>query len=377
MAEAAPKQKWDYLLLLAVLCLAALGLVMLLSASSVLAKKWYGDPYYFFFPQVAYVLLGLAVMICLKNVPYRLFCRLSYLLLFLALAGLALVFVPGIGRTAGGATRWLSLGGFSFQPSELTKVVLVVYLAYSLASKREYIRNFSRGLLPPLLVLGTLILLVMAEPDLGASVVLVLLAVIMFFISGVRLTYLFSLGLLFVPALYWAIIQNPYRLRRISAFLSPWADPLDTGYHIIHSFMAFSSGGLAGMGPGGGRQKLFFLPEPHTDFIFAVVGEELGFVGVTFVALLFLVVVWRGISIALNAYELEGAYLAMGLTMIIGLQAFMNMAVVVGLLPTKGMTLPFFSYGGSSMIVNFAAVGMLMNIALRGKPANPPERKEG
>ena len=164
------------------------------------------------------------------------------------------------------------------------------------------------------------------------------------------------------------IIRNPYRLRRIAAFLSPWEDPLDTGYHIIHSFMAFGSGGLTGLGPGGGRQKLFFLPEPHTDFIFSVVGEELGFVGVAFVILLFMVLIWRGITTALNAYELEGTYLALGLTLVIGLQAFMNMAVVVGLLPTKGLTLPFFSYGGSSMLVNFAAVGILMNVATQKRP---------
>lgn len=367
MADPVKKHNWDYIMLLAALCLVGLGLVMVLSASSILAQKRYGDPYYFFAPQVVYILLGLVVMLCVKNIPYRFFCRISYLLLFLSLAGLVLVLIPGIGHKAGGASRWLPLGGLTVQPSELAKISLVVYLAYSLAAKRENIKKFNVGLLPHLLVMGLLVLLILAEPDLGTSVILVLIAMIMFFVSGVRLTHLLGLGAMFIPVLAWLIFRNPYRLRRIAGFMSPWEDPLNTGYHIIHSFMAFGSGGLTGMGLGGGRQKLFFLPEPHTDFIFSVVGEELGFIGVAFVAFLFLVLIWRGISAALNSFELEGTYLAVGLTTIIGLQAFMNMFVVVGLVPTKGLTLPFLSYGGSSMVMNFAALGMLMNIATEGR----------
>ena len=281
-ADLQVQPKWDYLLLLAVLSLVGLGLVMVLSSSFMLARERFGDPYHFFRPQVVYVLLGLVVMVTLKNIPYRLFCRLSRLILLLSLIALTLVLIPGIGHSAGGAARWLKLGGLSFQPTEIAKVALVIWLAASLAAKRERLKSFTRGLLPYLLVLGCMVCLTAAEPDFGSSAILCLLAGIMFFVSGVRLTHLITLVLAAVPVVYLLIIRYPYRLKRIAAFMSPWDDPLGAGYHIIHSFMAFASGGLTGLGPGGGRQKLFFLPEPHTDFIFAVVGEELGFVGVGF-----------------------------------------------------------------------------------------------
>ena len=357
------KPHWDYLLLLVTLTLVGLGLVMVLSASSIIAQERYGDPYHFFRPQLAFALLGILVMVTAKNIRYQLVLRWAYPLLFLCLAGLVMVLIPGLGYKAGGAYRWLHLGRLSYQPSEVAKLVMVIYLAYSLASKREKIKQFSVGLVPHLVVLGIMVMLVLSEPDLGAAVLLTAITFIMLFVSGVRFSYLVSLVLMALPAAYFLIIQSPYRLKRISAFVSPWEDPLGTGYHIIHSFMAFASGGVAGSGPGASRQKLFFLPEPHTDFIFSVVGEELGFLGVAFIALLFLVLIWRGIRAAMNAYDLEGTYLALGLTLIIGLQAFLNMAVVVGLVPTKGLILPFFSYGGSAMVVNFACVGLIMNVA--------------
>lgn len=367
MTEAPQKPNWDYVMLLTVLCLAGLGLVMVFSSSSVLAQKRYGDPYYFLMPQVAYVLAGLLLMFVVKGIPYQLYARLAYVLLFATIVGLILVLIPGVGHRAGGASRWLRIAGLSLQPSEFAKLALVIYLAYSLSSKQENIKRFSYGLLPHLAALGILVSLILAEPDLGTSAMLVLIAMIMFFAAGVRVSYLVGLAALSIPAVYVLIVRNPYRLRRISAFLSPWEDPLDTGYHIIHSFMAFATGGLTGVGPGGGRQKLFYLPEPHTDFIFSVVGEELGFLGVSLVTVLFLILVWRGISAALNSYDLLGSYLALGMTLAIGLQAFMNMGVVIGLLPTKGLTLPFFSYGGSSMLVTFAAIGVIMNVATQKK----------
>ncbi len=367
MAEEARRHEWDYMMLLAALCLTGLGLVMVFSSSSVLAEKRFGDPYYFFMPQVMYVLLGLLFMLVVKNIPYQIYCKLAYVILALTVAALILVLIPGIGHKAGGAYRWLRLGPFSVQPSEGAKLALVIYLSYSLASKQGNIKKFSYGIVPHLFFLGLLIILILAEPDLGTATMLAAIAAIMMFVAGVRPAYLLSLGLAMLPVLYLLVMRNPYRLRRISAFLSPWDDPLDTGYHIIHSFLAFASGGLTGMGPGGGRQKLFYLPEPHTDFIFSVVGEELGFLGVFFVTVLFLLLIWRGIAVALDAYDLQGTYLALGLTLIIGLQAFMNMAVVVGLLPTKGLALPFISYGGSSMLVNFIALGIIMNVAAKSR----------
>ena len=364
------RPNWDYLLLLVVLCLTGIGLAMVFSASSNLAQERYGDSFHFFRPQCAHILAGLVLMYLAKRIPYRLLCRLAYPLLLTAFVCLGLVLIPGVGYRVGGASRWLRVAGISFQPSEFAKLALVVYLAYSLSAKREKIKAFAYGLFPHLIILGAMVILILSEPDLGASVILTLVALIMFFVAGVRLSYLVSLGLLAVPAAYMLISRSQYRRERIEAFLSPWDDPLDKGYHIIHSFMAFASGGVAGMGPGGGHQKLFFLPEPHTDFIFSVVGEELGFVGVAFVSGLFLILIWRGVSAALSSYDLEGTYLAMGLTTLIGLQAFMNMAVVVGLLPTKGLALPFFSYGGSAMLANFIALGIILNVATQRKPGS-------
>jgi len=367
MVEKENAGQWDYILLLTTLLLVGGGLVMVLSASSFLAEKRFNDAYFFFKPQVVYVFLGLAMMMILKNIPYQFFCRLSYLWFVIAVAGLILVFIPGVGREVSGASRWVRLGFFSGQPSEFAKFALVTLLASSLAAKREKIKSFSHGLVPHLIMVGILSGLIVVEPDLGTAVTLIVIAMILLFAAGVRISYLLSLMGLAVPVIALLIMRHGYQLKRIAAFLAPWDDPFGAGYHIIHSFYSFSLGGLTGVGPGSGREKLFFLPEPHTDFIFSVVGEELGFIGVTVISLLFIFLVWRGIVIALNAYDLEGTYLALGLTLIIGVQAFFNMYVVTGLLPTKGLTLPFFSYGGSSLVMNFVCVGIMMNIASQGK----------
>jgi len=307
------------------------------------------------------------LMMILKNIPYQFFCRLAYFWLFIAIAGLILVFVPGVGKEVSGSSRWVRLGFISGQPSEFAKFALVTLLASSLAAKQEKIKSFAYGLAPHLIVLGIFFGLIVMEPDLGTSLILVVITMSLLFVAGVRVSYLLALFSMLIPVIAFLIMRHGYQLRRIMAFLAPWDDPFGAGYHIIHSFYAFSLGGLTGVGPGAGREKLFFLPEPHTDFIFSVVGEEWGFIGVTVVSLLFLCLVWRGIVIALNAYDLEGTYLALGLTLIIGVQAFLNMFIVTGLLPTKGLALPFFSYGGSSLVMNFVCVGILMNIAAQGK----------
>lgn len=366
-AEKENIKRWDYILLLTTLVLAGAGLVMVFSASSFLAEKKYGDVYFFFKPQFIYVLGGLAVMLVVRYIPYQFFCKLSYFWLLLAVIGLVLVFVPNIGHNVSGSSRWVKLGFMTAQPSEFAKLALVVFLAASLTAKREKIKTFAYGFFPHLIILSVLAGLIVFEPDLGGAVILAVIALIMFYVAGVRLVYLVSLVLAAVPAVAMFIFRHGYQGRRITAFLSPESDPYDTGYHILHSFYAFSLGGIFGVGPGASKQKLFYLPEPHTDFIFSVVGEEFGFVGVILVSLLFILLIWRGVSIALNAYELRGSYLALGLTTIIGLQAFLNMYVAVGLLPTKGLTLPFFSYGGSSLLMNFICVGMLLNIAAQEK----------
>jgi len=355
--------RWDYTLLLIILALTGMGLVMVLSASTFVAEKHFGDAYFFFKPQLVFMLVGLALMLILKNVPYRFICRFAYVWLAVALIGLVLVFVPPIGRTVGGATRWVRIGAFSGQPSEFAKFAVVVFLAMSLAARREQLREFKRGLLPHLAVVGLVAALIIIEPDLGSAVTVITISAVLLFVAGARLWHLLIMAAAALPPVAFFVMRHGYQLKRIATYLSPWEDPQGAGYHIIHSFYAFTLGGLFGVGPGAGRQKLFFLPEPHTDFIFSVVGEELGFTGVLVVSLLFLLLIWRGVTIALESPEIEGTYLALGLTLIIGVQAFMNMFVVTGLLPTKGLALPFFSYGGSSLLMNFICVGILMNIA--------------
>ncbi len=361
-----PRAAWrvaDPWLLLAALVLTGIGLVMVYSASSALAAKRYLDAAYFFKRQLLHLALGLGVMLWLASRDYARLKALAYPLLLAVLVALVLVLVPGVGHRAGGSARWLRLGPVSLQPSEFAKLALVLYLAYALSEHQYLVKSFSKGFLPPMLITGVLVLPILAEPDLGMSATLFVITAVMLFVAGTRVSYLVGLLAAAVPGFYLLVLKVPYRAVRFTAFLRPWDDPVGIGYQIIHSFQALALGGLWGVGLGGSMQKLFYLPEPHTDFVFAVLGEELGLWGVTLVLGLFMLLVWRGIRIALEARELFGTYLALGATLIVGLQAFVNAAVVMGLLPTKGLTLPFISYGGSSLITNFACVGILLSVA--------------
>ena len=358
---------FDALLLVLILALSGLGLVMLLSSSSIMAEQRFGDAYFFFHPQVRNMLIGLAMMMVLSRIPYQLWLKFAYPILFGTLVFLVLVLLPGLGHEAGGANRWIKLPGFSFQPSEAAKLAIVIYMAYSLSRKGEKTSSFFYGFLPHLIILGLTVSLILAEPDLGTAACVVVIAFTMMFVAGTRIWHMIALALTAVPLMYYQIVLYSYRLKRIAAFLDPWEDPLGTGYHIIHSFYAFANGGLFGQGPGAGQQKLFFLPEPHTDFIFSVTAEELGLAGVVVIGLLFLALMIRGVGIARSAKDYFGIYLALGCTMVVGLPAFFNMCVVTALLPTKGLPLPFFSYGGTNLLICYAAMGMLLNVAGQGK----------
>jgi cell division protein FtsW len=259
--------------------------------------------------------------------------------------------------------RWLKIQFFSFQPSEFAKLGLVVFLAYLLAKKEEKIRSFSFGFLPPVLLSGLVIALVMKEPDFGAALFLTVMVFFLLFVSGARVIYIVGAFLMAIPVAYTLLMTVGYRYKRLMSFIRPWEDPTGTSFQIIQSFLSFGSGGFFGLGLGEGRQKLFFLPAPHTDFIFSIIGEELGLVGAMGVVLLFLILTLRGIQIGLSIEDRFGAYLALGITLMISLQAVINMGVVLGLLPTKGLTLPFISYGGTSLIVNLAGVGILLHLS--------------
>ncbi|MDR3038557.1 MAG: putative lipid II flippase FtsW, partial [Candidatus Adiutrix sp.] len=251
------------------------------------------------------------------------------------------------------------------------KLAMVIYLSYSLSRKGEKTAGFLYGLLPHLLVLSLTVGLILVEPDLGTAVCVVVIAFTLMFVAGTKLWHMAVLGLAGVAVVCYEITAYAYRLRRIAAFLDPWSDPQGSGYHIIHSFYAFASGGLLGQGPGASQQKLFFLPEPHTDFIFSVLAEEVGLAGVAVVALSFLALVGRGLTIARSARDFNGLYLALGATLVVGVPAFLNMAVVTALLPTKGLPLPFFSYGGTNLLVSYAAMGILLNVSGQSQGERP------
>jgi len=354
---------YDYMILIPVLFLLALGLVGVYSASSHLAAHRVGDSYFYLKRQAVFCMLGIGVMIMAKNIPCILYSKLVYPLMLMSLGLLVLLLFPGFGYKVGGATRWIRWAGFSFQPSEFAKLSLVIYMAYSMAKKGSHMEIFSRGLLPHLTVASIFMLLIVCQPDLGTAVIIGCWVMVLLFVGGARIFHLVSVLLLSAPVVLWLIWQADYRVKRWWAFLNPWEDPKGIGFQIIHSFLAFGSGGLFGAGLGNSKQKLFYLPESHTDFIFSIIAEELGFLGVACIVGLFGVLFFRGIKVALGARDLYRSYLALGLICLMGLQVVVNMGVVTGLLPTKGLSLPFISYGGSSLVFNLLGVGILLNIS--------------
>jgi cell division protein FtsW len=361
--EDARAVRFDPILLGAVMALVALGLVMVYSSSAIAAQDKLGDGLYFLKRQAVACAVGLVAMCGAMAVGYRRLARWAYPLLLLSIALLVLVLVPGIGSSVGGARRWIHLPGFSLQPAEIAKIAWVIYLSFSLAKKREKVATFSVGLLPHVAIAGVLVLLCMGQPDFGSSVALLFMLFALLFAAGAKLSYLVGSILLAIPIGYHAIASSPYRMKRILAFMDPWAHRNDVGYQVAESLMSIGSGGVHGLGLGDGRQKLFFLPEAHTDFIFSIIGEELGFLGVALVVALFGIVIWRGIRASLAAPEPFGTYLGLGVTSLFGFHAVVNMCVAMGLLPTKGLTLPFISYGGTSLVVMMGAAGILLSIS--------------
>ncbi len=353
----------DPVLLTCVLLLVGLGIVMVYSAGAIRAADLFGKEHHYLFRQATYAGIGLTAMLVASRIPYQLYKRWTYPVLGAVLLMLVLVLIPGIGSTQGGATRWLSLGSFYVQPSELAKFALVLYLAYSLTKKQGHIDTFSIGILPHLIVAGLALMLILVEPDFGTTAVLAAILFAMMFVAGTRILHLAGLFAAAAPLAFVAMMGAEYRRDRFIAFLDPWPHQADTGFQLIQSWLAFHNGGVFGAGLGAGTQKLFYLPAAHTDFIFSVLGEEMGLWGVLLTLILFGAFIYRGTTFAGRAPDLFGRLLGIGITFIIGLQAVINMMVVMGLLPTKGLTLPFVSYGGSSMVAYLFMVGVLLNIS--------------
>ncbi|MCK9376062.1 MAG: putative lipid II flippase FtsW [Syntrophobacterales bacterium] len=366
-AQAAAPVQYDQILQITAYSLLALGMTMIFISSTVMAQSQYNDAYYFIKRQGMYALLGLVCLLLGRSIDYHNYKRWIYHIVLLSLVALVLVFVPGIGGKVRGAARWLRLGPLTLQPSEFAKLAVVLFLAYSLARKQEKMKYFAIGFLPHMLVAGLFIALILKEPDFGTSVTLLIIVFTMLFVGGTRLTHILLSLCACIPLGVLMVLRDPKKFARVLSFMDPWKHGQDVGYQLKQALLAIGSGGLWGLGPGQSRAKLFYLPDCHTDFILAIFSEEMGFLGVLLVLSLFTIIICRGLRLSLKAPDTFGSYLALGLTLMIGLPALINMGVVSGILPTKGLSLPFLSYGGSGLLVNLLAVGILLNISRQVK----------
>jgi len=329
-----------------------------------MAYKWYEDSYYFLKKQLIYAIIALIAFFFAIYTDYHYYKKFTLPILIVSIALLSMVYFPGIGRTAGGASRWVRFGFFSFQPSEIAKFALILYIAESLTRKQtKDIETFVRGVLPPLIIMFVMFLLILNEPDFSTSIIILGISFIMLFIGGTRVIQLYALIVAAIPLGILILSREEYRKSRLLSFLNPWKDPLDSGFHIIQSLLALGSGGIFGIGLAESKQKYFYLPDQHTDFIFSIIGEELGFIGTVVIIVLFIILLWRGFRIALDTSDPFGTLLAAGITSMIVFQSIINIGVVTKMVPTTGITLPFISYGGTSLIINMFCVGILLNIS--------------
>ncbi|API93799.1 stage V sporulation protein E [Virgibacillus pantothenticus] len=353
----------DYILIGVIISLLVIGVVMVYSSSFVWAEYKFNDAWFYVKRQLLFAGAGVGAMIFTMNLPYTTWKKYAKLILLLCFGLLFLVLIPGIGIVRGGAQSWIGIGAFSIQPSEFMKLGLIIFLAAYLSSYQKYITSFKKGFLPSILLIFSAFGLIMLQPDLGTGMVLVLTCMVMVFTAGARMSHFLGLGIIGIVGFIGLVLSAPYRISRITAFLNPWEDPLGDGFQIIQSLYAIGPGGLMGLGLGKSLQKYFYLPEPQTDFIFAILGEELGFIGGSAVIILFLLLLWRGIKVSLEAPDSFSRFLALGIVSMLAIQAMINISVVIGLIPVTGITLPFLSYGGSSLTLILCSVGILLNIS--------------
>lgn len=348
---------------LTIIILVAIGIVMIYSSSAIYAYEKMGDSLYFLKRHLIYLVIGIAMMFLTMAINIQTLKRLSKPIMILCVVLLVLVLVPHIGKETAGARRWFKFGPLNFQPSEFAKIAVILYIADLMSRKEKVVKDFFYGYLPPIIALGFVVSLVLLEPDLGTAIAISVIAFLMLYSSGVKASHILVSVLASLPALYMLLFSVPYRRKRIMAFLNPWADKRGTGFQIIQSFIALGSGGLFGVGLGQSRQKLFYLPASHTDFIFSIIGEELGFVGAAAVVILFMIFVWQGMRVVFMAEYMFERLLSLGVVSLITLEAIINIGVSAGALPTKGLPLPFISYGGSGLVFHFIAIGLLLNVA--------------
>ena len=357
------KKRMDIILFITVIALIIFGLVMIYSASSIWAEYKFNDSFKYVKQQSLFIIIGIFLMIMISKIDYKLYYKKTNLILVICLVLLVLVLIPGIGSIRNGSRSWFGIGSFGIQPSEFAKLGLIIFSAKYLSNNEKVLKCILKGVIPLLLVLFLVFGLIMLQPDFGTGMIIVVSILAMMFIAGVNIKFFIGLGILGVFGIIGLIVIAPYRMDRITSFIDPWSDPLGTGFQIIQSLYSIGPGGLLGQGFLNSRQKQFYLPEPQTDFIFSIISEEFGFLGVVIVVGLFLIILYRGIKIALNSKDSFSKYLAFGMIFQILIQAIMNLMVVIGLIPVTGVTLPFLSYGGSSLLISMVSIGILLNIS--------------
>lgn len=357
------KKPFDFWIFAAVILLLSLGTIMVFSSSYYFSVKTVGNSFHLLIPQLQYMALSIVVLIVAMNFDYKRWGKLSPLILMISIGLLILVLIPGVGQKQNGAQRWLGVGTKTIQPSEMAKIALIMFLSFSLSKRKEVLQSFTKGLLPYLLLIGFVAGLVVIEPHLSGTLIIVITSCIILFCAGAKISHFMAMALPAVAAVVVAILAAPYRFDRVKAWLNPFDYAMDEGWQTVQSLLAIGSGGLFGRGLGQSMQKYLYIPEPYNDYIFAILAEELGFVGSAFVMLLFLVFIWRGIKVAMNAPDTFGSLMATGITSLIGIQFLFNVAVVTNSIPSTGISLPFFSYGGTSLMFLMFGVGVLLNIS--------------
>lgn len=353
----------DFTLLITVLILLAIGVAMVFSASSISSSMKYDDRFHYLKSQGLYAIIGIIAMMLLSRFDYRILGKLAAPLVLISFVLLIAVFIPGIGYGAKGAVRWIKVGPWTMQPSEFAKFALIIFMAKSISNKKEKIRSFKHGVLPYIILMAIYFALIILEPNLSMAGSIVMITFTMLFAAGTRIIFLLGWIIPLLPAVGYIIMTKPYMLNRVTSYMNPWADPLNTGYQAIQSLYALGSGGIFGLGLGNSRQKYFYIPEPQNDFIFSIIGEELGFIGTATIVLLFLLLIWRGLRIALFCPDIFGCLLATGIVCMVAIQATLNIAVATVSIPTTGVSLPFISSGGSSLLFVMANMGILLNIS--------------
>ena len=354
-------KKIDKILLIAIIILSLFGLIMIYSSSNIWANYKFNDPYKYLKSQLIFLLIGYFIIYFISKIPNKTYKKYSNHILLISLTLLILVLIPGIGSIRNGSRSWFGIGPFGIQPSEAAKLGLIIFTSKYLANNK--IKDIKTSVLPILLVVFLIFGLIMLQPDFGTGVIIVISIISLLFVSGVNMSFFIKIGIVGLIGIVILVIIAPYRMARITSFLNPWSDPLGSGFQIIQSLYAIGPGGLLGMGLGNSIQKHFYLPEPQTDFIFSIISEELGFAGVLIVSILFITIIYRGFKIAIDTEDKFSKYLAYGITFSLAFQTIMNLMVVVGLIPVTGVTLPFLSYGGSSLLVSMAEIGILLNIS--------------